>query len=328
MIGFSDGRQYESEWDMVVGNNLAIPLPTPTKERTSDAPTGSEGPSKVAGDYTPLTDEEHKALMWDTPVVKGADPELNEGTPQEFHQRMDEMLNRTQEDINKQYKESDKAFPNQPPSNPPPAGRVRGWKDIPAFQEYLKNLPDDIDAHDMKDGTVVFRKRPALTSDSGEYKVAMMDNPYETPKQSMIDAPGGFGGGGGFSWSRIGNTKATKGSVPEAANMNKESKQIDPTPYEEEMLNQSWNKLGKDLGGSSADKMRDLVDSHESAFRMGREDTFYPSEARSKNPFEPDSPRGKRWQEGRDQAKEELRATKGLTPAEEKAIKDILGEDK
>jgi hypothetical protein len=113
--------------------------------------------SDMEGPYTPLTPEEHEGLMYDTPVVssKGGGPTKED---------VQEMLDRPQAEHDAYFNEMQKFFKehkwgmnaNDAPS---PEGRIRGWKDIPGFQEYMKNLPDDVTVHDMKDGTIIFQKK-------------------------------------------------------------------------------------------------------------------------------------------------------------------------
>lgn len=104
-------------------------------------------------DFTPLSDKDLKGLMWDTPVVKGADPSLN---LRSFEPPNDVATGETKESI---YNNVDTMLRKSP------TGSIRGWHDIDGFEEYKKNLPDDVDVHDGKDGTVIFKlKTKAYTS--------------------------------------------------------------------------------------------------------------------------------------------------------------------
>ena len=134
-----------------------------TMQRLHQERMKAQGIPEKTADFEELSPEEHKALMWDTPVTKSS-PDAWGATPQERRQQMDDIMSRTQEDYDKYYQElqGSKTFTSQ--GGPIPAGRVRGHKDIPAFKEYLNDLPPDVSAHDMKDGTIIFRKRSALTS--------------------------------------------------------------------------------------------------------------------------------------------------------------------
>lgn len=132
--------------------------------------------------YTPLTEQEHKDLMWDTPVPSSKDPVFHEGTPQERRQAVEEILNETPEERQKQFDEAKKAWGDQMlDKEPSPTGRFRMWKDIPAIQEYLKDLPRDVRAHDMRDGTIILRKVDPSSTDtpmmsSGEDDSAQRDS--------------------------------------------------------------------------------------------------------------------------------------------------------
>jgi hypothetical protein len=134
----------------------ARPLP-PTQPGERLAANEQGVGSDMEGIYTPLTPEEHEGLIYDTPVVssKGGGPTKED---------VQEMLDRPQAEHDAYFNEMQQFFKehkwgmnaNDAPS---PEGRIRGWKDIPGFQEYMKNLPDDVTVHDMKDGTIIFQKK-------------------------------------------------------------------------------------------------------------------------------------------------------------------------
>src|SRR5712671_360756 len=90
------------------------------------------GNAQVDNPFTPLSLEDHKAMLFDTLVAKRADPALNEGSVADRRQAVENMLDNH--------------------------GRVRGHKDIPAFKEHLRNLPEDVRAYDMKDSTIIFHR--------------------------------------------------------------------------------------------------------------------------------------------------------------------------
>lgn len=118
-------------------------------------PYGEPHQPTPAEPYTPLTQEEHEGLMYDTPVVSSKGP--NGGPTKE---EVQEMLDTTQAEHDQHWNEMKREW-GKSLLNPEPApeGRIRGWKSIPGFQEYMKNLPPDVTVHDMKDGTIIFQKK-------------------------------------------------------------------------------------------------------------------------------------------------------------------------
>jgi len=120
----------------------------------------------MAQNFIPLDPKEKEALAWDTPYVIGKEGAWAD-TPRERRQQMDEMMNRTQEELDRQYQELTEQGMRTIPANPLPAGRLRGHKNLPAIKEYLQNPPDDVTIYDMGDDTVIIRKKTkpaALTS--------------------------------------------------------------------------------------------------------------------------------------------------------------------
>lgn len=139
----------------------ATMIPQALGQKVSAQPSDFQGPFGGAP-YTPLTPEEQEALG-DTGVVSSKGP--NGGPTKE---EVQEMLDTSQEDLDAHYNDLVKDLgKDHVLGGPLPAGRIRGWKSIPGFQEYMKNLPPDVTVHDLKDGTIIFQKvkqKPVPTS--------------------------------------------------------------------------------------------------------------------------------------------------------------------
>ncbi len=104
MIGGSDGQQYETELDFMMGN----PVPQEEAKVVKTADKQGKG-SDLDGPYAQYTDVDEKTrkdLAWDTSYLSQRDPGLHEGTPEEFQERLNGIIDQSQEDINKQYSES------------------------------------------------------------------------------------------------------------------------------------------------------------------------------------------------------------------------------
>lgn len=170
-IGTSLGAFHEDEFahiaspwmikpDEDVDNNVIDPTIDPDSTRPVDNLV------IPIADFTPLNEKQHKDLMWDTPVVSSKDPDLREGTKQSRIDYMNEMLNITPEEHRRNFEDTAKAVGRgNILGDVHPAGRIRGWSDLPAFQDFKNNLPDDVEVHDMKDGTWTFKKKPSSISD-------------------------------------------------------------------------------------------------------------------------------------------------------------------
>lgn len=132
----------------LMSNPIIQGLGQPVQKVADEQGRGSD----MEGPYTPLTPEEHEALMYDTPVVSSKIPH----TPEDIQ----DLLDTPQEEWDQHFNELKKQWGNNLVNPAPnPAGRIRGWKSIPGFQEYMKNLPPDVTVHDMKDGTIIFQKK-------------------------------------------------------------------------------------------------------------------------------------------------------------------------
>lgn len=127
------------------------------------APKGDEA-------FMALDPKERQQLHWDTPIASSKDPSAHEGTPNELFNHVDSMLADSQADIDAAHQKFLDAIAGAQKrgmniqaigaEDVSPAGRIRIRKDLPAAQEYLKRLPDDVEAFDLKDGTMIFRKKP------------------------------------------------------------------------------------------------------------------------------------------------------------------------
>jgi hypothetical protein len=151
-IGTSDGEHFKDEFEQVAQNI----------------------PSESSSPFTPVEPDELKSLLWDTPIFSSKDPyltpktidELVRITPEDRKLEMDEwnsFAKRRNEEVGRES--------IGPQKEPLPAGRIRGRK-IPAVDDYLKSLPEDVEAIDPGDGTVIFRlkakDKPPLTSRNEE----------------------------------------------------------------------------------------------------------------------------------------------------------------
>lgn len=170
-IGTSMGAFHEDEFAHIASPWMEKPEDTPDNN-VIDPNVDPEGIKPIkdlimpVADFTPLNEKQYKDLMWDTPVVSSKDPDLREGTKQSHIDYMNEMLNITPEEHKRNFEATAKAVGRENLlGDVSPAGRIRGWSDIPAFQDFKDNLPDDVEVHDMKDGTWTFKKKPSALSD-------------------------------------------------------------------------------------------------------------------------------------------------------------------
>lgn len=142
-----------------------MPKPGASKDNAYDALAGDllaeprdplAGVNPVGPVFTPLSPEEANKLMYDTPVVgHSMNPEaVNAKDLQEMLDRSDAEQKQIYDDAVKEWGEGHVI------GGVMPAGRLRLWKDSPAAQEYLKNVPPDVLIHDMGDGTIIIRKAP------------------------------------------------------------------------------------------------------------------------------------------------------------------------
>lgn len=131
--------------------------------------------SDLSGPYMhqPTYSEEHKkSLDRRASILKGADPSFWDGDADFRRNNLRELLDKSQEERDadhQKFLEDWNSAPNtqkiDPKNYPPPeAGIFRIWKNVKGIDEFLKDLPDDVEAFDMDDGTVVLKKKAALTS--------------------------------------------------------------------------------------------------------------------------------------------------------------------
>lgn len=135
-------------------------------------------PPKAYENLQQVTPEQRDGLRWDAPILSSKDPAMHEGTREELFNHIDEALREKQEDKDARHQESirqwnemaakdKKVKPTDPNEPADMAGRLR-MRFTPAAKEYLENLPDDVDAIDLKDGTILFQLRKALTSENDQ----------------------------------------------------------------------------------------------------------------------------------------------------------------
>lgn len=139
-----------------------------------------------------VTPEQRRTLLWDTPIMSSKDPSMHEGTGKQLFNHIDENLRETQDEKDTRWEQFKKDWNGQSAKdgrvkpideNAPNdwiAGRVR-MRFTPAARQYLENLPDDVDAIDMKDGTIVFQLRKALTSENDTIPPNAKPTAAETP---------------------------------------------------------------------------------------------------------------------------------------------------
>lgn len=178
-IGTSSGEYYESKIDMLVAHSMALEATEKPVEAIPETPlgrgSGANQEKRFAGMDDVLTDKQIDTFKWNSPVYGTKDPRIWEGPFDEIHKEWTDDLRKPQEQVDKEFeddkkrwndwaKESEHATPMGPEHVPPRAGQFRIWKHKPAIQEYIKNLPEDIDVFDLQDGTVVFKRKSALTS--------------------------------------------------------------------------------------------------------------------------------------------------------------------
>lgn len=151
-----------------------------------------------------VTPEQRNALKYDTGIMSSKNPAMHEGDAESRFNHIDEALRQSQEDLDKHFEDAKKALGDSLlNTGADPAGRVR-MRFTPAAKDYLENLPDDVDAIDMKDGTIVFQLRKALTSENDTIPpnatptVAQTDengspSPVGTPLEERTPSPYGKG---------------------------------------------------------------------------------------------------------------------------------------
>lgn len=159
-IGFDDGEIYENEFNLSAGQALvSIPkdnngsFPNPMDQKVAQQKVGPQ-----------TLDMLRKS---NTGIASSKDPVWTEGTPEQIRKDIDEILSRSQEDIDEQHRRTDEILRQNSTENfnmqllggPWDAGAMRIRKNLKGIQEYLKNLPDDVEAFDLEDGTVIFRKK-------------------------------------------------------------------------------------------------------------------------------------------------------------------------
>lgn len=111
----------------------------------------------LEGPHKNLTEQEYKDLLWDTPIAssKGGGSSAAD---------IQEMLDVTDEEHKAHYDEAVKQLgKDNVIGGINPSGRIRMRKDSEGYQEYIKNIPDDVSVHDMGDGSVILRKKPGGT---------------------------------------------------------------------------------------------------------------------------------------------------------------------
>jgi hypothetical protein len=140
-----------------------------------------------------VTPEQRKSLLWDTPIMSSKDPSMHEGDMESRFNHIDEALRESQDSMDQRWEQGkkdwndlaakDKRFKPTDPNEPGgPAGRVR-MRFTPAARDYLENLPDDVDAIDMKDGTIVFQLKKALTSENDTLPLNARPTSAELPEE-------------------------------------------------------------------------------------------------------------------------------------------------
>lgn len=152
-------RDYFDKYEK--GNTLILPNSQAAPEEARVTKTG---------ELTPLSEEDKTRFNYDTGIVSSKDPTWQETGPA-VRQEIEDMLNVPQEDHDASYnqlQQYSKQNPNfKPLGDALPAGRIKMRKDLPATQDFLEHLPDDVTAHEVNPNYILFIKKsppPPLTS--------------------------------------------------------------------------------------------------------------------------------------------------------------------
>ena len=158
-----------------MGGVISDATPDPVRAGQQYAADFSGRGSDMEGPYQhqlPYSEQHRQNLLERAPVAKAGDPSFNEGDKNFRRGNIQGMLDETQEEIDKRHQQFVKEWNDSPntkkidpkTSKPHEAGIVRIGKHAKGVEEFLRDLPEDVEAFDMNDGTVVLKKKAALTS--------------------------------------------------------------------------------------------------------------------------------------------------------------------
>lgn len=213
---------------------------------------------------TPLSPEDHKTLMWDTPFVSRKDPFWKEGTSKERLDAVEELLNHDEQHHIDRYNSINKALKDTfgkgsgVLGDPTPPHRLRFSPGHPMRKELLEHPIPDTMIHEMEDGSLIIRKTPkpgpplVSENESLVHKASMKRNDPSDPVK-----PGRGTDVGGGPPARL--NRAANDNKELHPSQGKDPFQLPMSPEAERRLTQSLHDLDTKKTLELRDTLRDRL---------------------------------------------------------------------